>query len=216
MNQRSSAEETATIFVVSGSPAQIPGLGAGDGPSTALATASTTLLTEALKAAAPISIVSAHDPRWYTAHSGSFRAWGAEHINVGGGHFLGELVARWLLRESAAATGLEVPELRSTDTLDATGVQILVLDGSAGLTPRAPLALLPGADEAHAWCMQLLTGERPGNVEKQWLERRGVIEAQLWLELQAHSRLKDWTCTLCFEDTSLGVGRYVARWDKSA
>ena len=44
-----------------------------------------------------IDIVSSRDSRWYTAHTGSFTAWGRPDVTVRGGNYLGELVARFAL-----------------------------------------------------------------------------------------------------------------------
>ncbi|AZA11607.1 hypothetical protein [Corynebacterium gerontici] len=214
MNQTSSPTESSTIFVVSGSPAQVRGLGVGDNASTELAAQSIALLTQAVQSPSPVAIVCSHDNRWYTRHAGSFRSWGAANTSVGAGHHLGELVARWLLQQSSESAQHPMPEVLSQDSLSGHPTQIVVLDGSAGLSPKAPLAEVPGADEAHEWCTALLAGEGPGSVEKQWLQERGVIEADLWLELEAEIAQRGWSGGLYWSDMSLGVGRYVARWER--
>src|SRR5699024_11478988 len=58
-----------------------------------------------------------------------------------------------------------------------------MLDGSGGLTERAPLALLGTAAEVHSWCQEALQGQA-SPMEEHRLIDGGVIEPSLWLEVQ--------------------------------
>lgn len=162
----------------------------------------------------PVHLVGSRDPRWFTAHTGSFRAWGAPQVRVGGGNYLPELVMRYVLDAA------EVVEARDRLGHPREGVlTVVALDGSAGLTPRAPLSLLDGASWADQWCRDLLAGRhRPGErtgkemgeeADAGRLRAAGVIEPALWCELAAltprHACLVD-------ADATAGVGRYVAEW----
>ena len=145
-----------------------------------------------------IDIVCSQDERWYTAHTGSFAAWGGPEITVRAGNHLGELVARFALGDP------EVREVRGEiGTPDPDVVTVVVLDGPAGLTPRAPLALVDGAPEYHRRLCGWLDGGQPEVVDKQ------LLEPALWHELAA---LRPHKATLLDHDDTLGVGRYVAEW----
>lgn len=145
-------------------------------------------------------------PHGSTQHQ-SFRAWGAD-VAVTFGSCLPELVASYLLGPRSL-----LAEARSTITPLSSGrLTIVVLDGSAGLTARAPLALIPEADQAHRWCQDLLGGKCVESVTAQWLSERGVIHPELWVELAALQP----ACShheLLIADDSLGVGQYLAHWE---
>ena len=145
-----------------------------------------------------IDIVCSLDERWHTAHTGSFKAWGGPEITVRAGNHLGELVARFALGDP------EVREVRGViGTPDPDAVTVVVLDGPAGLTPRAPLALVDGAPEHHQRLCRWLDGGQPEVVDKQ------LLEPALWHELAA---LRPREARLIDHDDTLGVGRYVAEW----
>ena len=150
----------------------------------------------------PIHLVGSRARRWETGIPGSFRAWGAPQVSVGEGRHLPELVQRYVLGERAA----RVSEVRAELGSPAPGVlTLLALDGSAGLTERAPLALLPGAAAADEWCRALLSGEEVGSLPAE----SGLLEPSLWLEL---ARLRPTRAHLLAADSEHGVGRYVATW----
>ncbi|MDO5669511.1 MAG: hypothetical protein Q4G50_05860 [Corynebacterium sp.] len=151
---------------------------------------------------APIHLVSSRAARWETGVEGSFRAWGAPQVQVGTGRFLPELVQRYVLGEAA----LRVASVRGQlDEIEPAALTIVAVDGSAGLTERAPLALLPGAARADAWCRAMLAGQPPGELPAE----SGIIETQLWEELAA---LRPHNAELLEADSTHGVGRYVAAW----
>ena len=146
----------------------------------------------------PIDIACSLDDRWRTAHTGSFAAWGGPDITVRAGNHLGELIARFALGDP------EVREVRGViGTPDPDAVTVVVLDGPAGLTPRAPLALVDGAPEYHQRLCRWLDGGQPEVVDKQ------LPEPALWHELAA---LRPREARLIDHDDTLGVGRYVAEW----
>lgn len=154
----------------------------------------------------PVHLVGSRSPRWETSVTGSLRAWGAPQVQVGAGNHLPELVQRHVLGERAD----RVTEVRAVlGTPDPEALTLVALDGSAGLTERAPLALLERAPEADAWCRALLAGQTTGAAD--FLEEAGVIEPELWRELVA-LRPRPRKAELLEADTTHGVGRYVAAW----
>ena len=138
--------------------------------------------------------------------TGSLKAWGAA-TNLGGGNYLPEIMARYVLHS--------VPQLHARASREHIGqpdpaaLTIVVADGSAGLTERAPLALVPGAQEAHEWCEEVLMGASASKAGE-WLSQRGVVEPALWEELAG---LQPKKAQLLATDATLGVGRYVAGWE---
>lgn len=190
----------SNLWIVPGSPALVAEL-SPDPASRRLAAS-----VDQLAAAAgerPIDIVCSLDDRWRTAVTGSFKAWGAPNTRVRGGNHLGELVTRYALGDP------EVRGVRGTigeidRDIDRDAVTVVVLDGPAGLTPRAPLALIDGAPELHERLKRWLGGGGPEVVDKQ-----SVLEPALWEEL---ATVRAQRARLIDHDDTLGVGRYVAEW----
>lgn len=152
----------------------------------------------------PIHLVGSRSPRWQTALEGSFQAWGAPQVTVGAGHFLPELVQRHVLGERAH----RVDSVRgSVGVPDPAALTLVAVDGSAGLTPRAPLTLLDRGPDADEWCRSVLSGGQAA--DGAFLPEAGVLEPDLWLELAALSPQR---AELVEADISHGVGRYVAAW----
>lgn len=200
------------LVVLPGSPALVRELSPADDAGGRLLAGARELLAAALggDSARPVELVGSRAPRWRTGQAGSFAAWGAPQVTVGQGHHLPELVQRYVL----GAEARRVVSARGTlGKLNPEAVTVVALDGSAGLTARAPLALIEGAAEADVWCRALLAGTPaviPREIElTAWLSVRGVLEPELWAELAelrpAHAELK-------LADASLGVGRYIAGW----
>ncbi|QPK78357.1 hypothetical protein G7Y31_07160 [Corynebacterium lizhenjunii] len=164
--------------------------------------------------AEPIDVVCSLDSRWHTGHTGSFRAWGAPSVTVGAGNHAGELVARYVLADSSVDHLRNVRQVRgSLGSIVRTTV--VVIDGSAGLTQRAPLALREHGQWAHNWCQDLLS-QGPAAVaacDPARLHAAGVEEPHLWEDL---ARLHPVSTQLLAADSSLGVGRYVASWQLPA
>ncbi|MGO2573745.1 MAG: hypothetical protein ACTH8I_07015, partial [Corynebacterium casei] len=98
--------------------------------------------------------------------------------------------------------------------LNSEALTIIVVDGSAGLTARAPLALLDSAEEINQWCQEVLSGNNAQvgteAISEHKLVDAGVVEPQLWQELAAVQPRK---AELIDVDVTLGVGRYVAAWE---
>ncbi len=185
---------TGNVWIIPGSPALA--LSRDDEPSQRLLSA-----TRALAGTAdgrPIDIVCSLDGKWRTAHTGSLRAWGGPEVTVRGGNHLGEIVGRYALGDPV------VREVRPhIGDVGPDAVTVIVVDGPAGLTERAPLALQPGAPEVHEAIMRWLGGAEAVVVDKH------VLEPQLWREL---ATLERDNARLIDADASLGVGRYVAEW----
>lgn len=152
-------------------------------------------------------IVGSRDERWRTAHEGSFAAWGAPQVTVGGGSHLPELVARYVLGETIGVVGSRA----NIAPLSPGSLTVVVVDGPAGLTSRAPLSLVDGAPEAHASILEFLAGR--GRVDVDKLGTASVIEPSLWRELAALDVVR---AELIDSDDSLGVGAYVAAWEVRA
>lgn len=139
-----------------------------------------------------------------TELAGSFAAWGAPQVQVGAGNYLPELVARYAL----APYEPEVREVREHIGVPEPDVlTVVVVDGSAGLTARAPLALIESAPELHRALQQFVAGERSQLPEG--MEQLGVLEPGLWRELASLDARRQ----LLHADDSLGVGRYVGLWE---
>ena len=150
----------------------------------------------------PIHLVGSRSSRWETGVEGSFRAWGAPQVDVGAGYHLPELVQRYVLGERVS----RVSEVRAElGVPDPQALTLVAVDGSAGLTERAPLALLPGAAATDDWCRGLLSGQQVGPPPADG----GILEPELWLALAA---LRPTQAKLEMADTGHGVGRYVAAW----
>lgn len=167
-----------------------------------------------------VHIVYQQDARDFTGHAGSFRAWGGHDVVVSGGHYLPELVARYVIEpvverarvESGHPIAIDVANSVVDIIDDDRSVAIVVADGSAGLTARAPLALLDNGQWAHQWCQQLLgaeAGSDTSTCDEARLRDAGVLNTTPWLELQSLSSVAR---ELIDADDTLGVGRYVAQW----
>lgn len=195
------------LLVVPGSPAVVEKLAPSDTAGRHLVASVRALAGTGDTGARPIDIVGSRDERWRTGIAGSFRAWGSD-VTVGGGHFLAELVARYCLGPAEA----RVRDSRGTlAPFDPTALTVLVLDGSAGMTPRAPLALIDAAPATHHALRDFLAGAGPLPAD---LAERGVIEPQLWEELAALAvhGLRVSAQRVIADDASLGIGRFVAAW----
>nr|VDG63451.1 Uncharacterised protein [Streptococcus thermophilus] len=186
------------LLVVPGSPALVAELSPRDAAGRAIVAKARELTAGDTRA---IEIVGSRDPRWRTEHTGSFRAWGAD-VHVGGGNYLPELIARYIFPGRTIVNSREHIQPLNPDALT-----VVVVDGSAGLTPRAPLALISGAAETHRAMSAFLdgTGELPA-------ELPGVMEPGLWEELGVLEASK----SVLVSDDSLGVGRFLAAWEVHA
>ena len=188
-----------TLFIVPGSPALVQELSLANAASHHLTRTIRDTVLDAVPDGVPVDIVCPLDEDTYTAHTGSLRAWGAPQVQVGGGNHLGELVVRYVLGDRDYR-----PAREKIGQLDPEALTVVVVDGPAGVTPRAPLALVPGARETHEELQAFIAGNAPLPP----LEG-GVLKPELWYELAALSPVEQ---TLLAADDSLGVGRYVGVW----
>lgn len=206
-------EDFGIALVIPGSPALVQELAPSDEAAERMRTMIRKLVGSLIdgegKVADTIEIVGSQDERWRTDHTGSFAAWGAPDTTVGEGNYLPELVARYVLSPYAE----RITGSRASIGTPASGVvTVVVVDGSAGLSDRAPLALVEGAGQIHEQIKDFLagTGECP---PADALASTGVIEPALWVEL---AELDAEVRQLIDHDDSQGVGRYVAMLMKGA
>lgn len=197
------------LIIMPGSPALVRGLSPTDIAGAHLLGQVETLFHEHVgNTVAPVDLVGSRDDRWYTSHTGNFRAWGAPQVEVGGGNHLPELLQRYAL-------GRHADRIRATsDRLTGPvpgAVTVVAVDGPTGLTPRAPSSLVDGADEVDKWCRMLLRGEQVAIPSEQGLIHASLREPLLWCDLAQLADRVD-TAELLAADTSHGVGRYVAVW----
>ncbi|AKN77242.1 hypothetical protein HO100_06095 [Corynebacterium ulcerans] len=171
-----------------------------------------------------IDIVGTCDTNFRTNIEGSFKAWGAPQVNVGKGFYLPELIARYVAGPFIEDNPtVDVSEIRPRLGKPRGGtLTIVVVDGSAGLTERAPLALLDAGEETHQLMEKLLAGGPHAlhdGAEKEKFnalltpENGGVVHPDLWHEV---SELEVEEAFLALSDSSLGVGRFVAVWKGTA
>lgn len=194
------------IFVPT-SPALVPELGRGDSDSAMLLRVARTLIDDvcARHPVASISLVGSTYSRTYTAHTGSFRAWGASGVSVGAGNYLAELVLRYVVGDSSLPISA-TPFSPGPSVLTLVGV-----DGPAGLSDKAPLSLVPGARERHEWCEHVLRGDAVSwPEEKEELRRDGIIEPGMWWLLRNKRPIGP---QLHVSSDAHGVGRYLATWE---
>lgn len=196
--------EPFNLAVIPGSPALVPELAPRDEAASEIVDKIRALASA--EANMPIEIIGSTDPRWRTELTGSFRAWGAD-TTVGSGNDLAELVARYCLGEAESRiTGFR----GRLHPINPDALSVVVLDGPAGLTQRAPLAFIDAAPAAHEALIAFLDGrgELPAG-----LREAGVVEPELWEELGGVDRASS---SILFADSTHGVGRYVAAWQVSA
>ncbi|APT92371.1 hypothetical protein CPHO_05095 [Corynebacterium phocae] len=199
----------AYLLIVPSSPALVEELAPADPASRRLRHVARRMGRQYLPPEHPpkLDIVCSQDKKWRTGIAGSFRAWGAPHTQVGSGNFLGELVVRYIF--PAVPVGTVATRLCDVEH-GAGAVTAVAIDGSAGLTARAPLALVPHAERAHQWCLSVLAGARPEVPSESWLREAGIIEPSMWIEL---ANISPRHAVVLAEDSSLGVGRFVAHWE---
>ncbi|MCS4489163.1 hypothetical protein N7326_01320 [Corynebacterium sp. ES2794-CONJ1] len=195
------------LILIPPSPAIIPGIGRGDEQGALLYQRARAKLTELVTGkAASTRIVYRKCRRDFTRHTGSLQAWAPTSYRVSSGHYLPEIIARHLLPyEEASITHTS----ESIGPLCDGEVIILMLDGSAGMTERAPLSLLPQSSASDRWCLDLLQGRNFRRISYNFLLEAGVENPDLWLEL-ANYRQEFLKSELIHVDSSLGVARYVA------
>ncbi len=165
-----------------------------------------------------IVLVGSQDPRWRTEHRGNFRAWGAPEIQLADGHYLAELVLRYLCNELEPLITASYGSLQefAAHQHELGTLVLMGIDGSAGLSQSAPLAELPTASHAHQWSQALLGGNTSGpgfatHPNSEQLSRAGVWEPELWLEIAQLKAAGGITSLHLHDlDTTHGVARYIA------
>ncbi|MDU0477888.1 hypothetical protein QVA66_01390 [Staphylococcus chromogenes] len=141
-----------------------------------------------------------------TQRTGSFAAWGAPSISGLQGEYLCDLLASYLLR--CAGINLSCAPVNSMD--HNADVLIVVVDGPAGLSDRAPLALIPSAGERMQWCRSVLLGQTSVPASEAELQADGLIQPEIWQQLHGVTPNRPRILT---ESMEHGVGRIVARWE---
>lgn len=198
-----------TLIIMPGSPALVGELAPADTVGARLLARVRSLFADYLAdPEVPVDLVGSRADTWRTAHTGSFRAWGAPQVQMGGGTHLPELIQRYALGK------VFEPRVRAVGgnlaSISADAVTVVALDGSTGLTQRAPSSLLRGSAEMDRRCRELLSGQHTCLSEEQLLQA-GVREPQLWCELAGLADHVE-SAQLLDADISHGVGRYVAVW----
>ncbi|WP_293951225.1 hypothetical protein [uncultured Corynebacterium sp.] len=198
-----------TLIIMPGSPALVGELAPADAVGATLLQQIRSLFGQYLAGNnLPVDLVGSRADAWHTAHPGSFRAWGAPQIQLSGGSHLPELIQRYALGDELEPRVRAVGE--NLALISAGALTVVALDGSTGLTPRAPSSLVAGAADVDQWCRNLLAGE-PDSMSEEELAAGAVREPGLWLELAQLVRKVE-SAELIAADTSHGVGRYVAVW----
>lgn len=198
-----------TLIIMPGSPALVAGLAPADIVGHQILDQVRALFSGHLSDTdLPVDLVGSQADSWYTAHTGSFRAWGAPRVQVGGGNHLPELIQRYALGAFENRVRAVADHLGS---ISADALTLVALDGSTGLTQRAPSSLVAGATGADQWCRALLSGQRCAPMTEDELIDAAVREPLLWRDLAGLAERVD-TAELLVADTSHGVGRYLAVW----
>ncbi|QYH19611.1 hypothetical protein JKI95_11515 [Corynebacterium aquatimens] len=200
-------EETrAPVLLIPGSPALVAELSPAHAPSRRIAEAvrHAAELARNMYGASPVDIVCPCGERDYASRTGTFAAWGAPQVDVGGGNYLGELLTRYLLGERTYR-----PARETLAPLDPGALTVVVVDGPAGLTPRAPLAFIESAPGIHEALKHFIETGRdlPGAAA---LAQAGVDKHEPWEALAALNPVR---AELVDADDTLGVGRYVGLWE---
>lgn len=218
------------LVIMPGAPLMVPELAGGDEAAAMLRGAVAGTLRGVLDRAAQAGagaplIVRRPDDRLATGRTGTLAAWGAD-VRVGAGNHLPELLARWALRAAGApervVAGAEAVAVLP-DPWEHDGPLLVVADGPAALTDRAPLTLLDGAQEVDDACAEIAGGRRAAEGEALLaelgpaaLDRVGLYCAGLWQDLARFAEEiggdRDTTFEVVHRDCSHGVGYHVARW----
>lgn len=153
-----------------------------------------------------------------TGRIGSLAAWGAE-VDLGAGRHLPELIARRMLALAGADPAAAAATDRPAAAWAHPGPALVVAEGPAALTPRAPLTELPGAARLDAACAGVAAGAPGAAAELAALDpaearRVGLHTAPVWsaLAVLAAGPAAGATRRVLLAEACLGVGYHVARW----
>ncbi len=231
---------TRRLLLIPGAPLLVPELSGADSGAAEVRAEVLAAARRVLRPAAgdgsggsrPL-IVRRPDNRFATAHAGSFRAWGAG-VEVGGGTHLPELVARWVIRETGldpehvdVAAQLPDPfEPGGGDGADVAAPIVVVAEGPAALTARAPLTLLPEAEPIDDACAAIAAGEfggEPGDdpfgaFGPAACDRVGLHTMGVWQDLasfgaELKSGARSFGARATYRGAPHGVGYHVAEWE---
>ncbi|WP_018023850.1 hypothetical protein [Corynebacterium ulceribovis] len=204
----------AKLLIVPGAPLLVRDL-AGDDPAAASLHADVVAAVREFAAGEPVDVVIADDERWHTEHEGSFKAWGAD-LTVGYGKTLPELVARYLAREAGTTVGLVLTGL--PDMAEYPNKVLVVAEGTAALTERAPMAFQQRAVDIESYLEAIAGGDVStshrgaadlASVGQDNWEPVGLFTGPLWMDLAAQRPADK---QLLVHNTEFGVGYFVARW----
>ncbi|MBV7295282.1 hypothetical protein KRX51_05025 [Corynebacterium sp. TAE3-ERU12] len=221
---------SAELIIMPGAPLLVPELSGADETATAVRTHLLDALSQALAASntAPV-VVLADGPDVSSPVAGSLKPWGAD-ITIGAGHRLAEILARWALRECgadpvAATARLGLPQPDTAEYrfhADAHQVYLVVAEGPAALTPRAPLTDIPVAHDVNKACTQIAALDRVAEAQAALagfdgsdsaaIEQIGFYTADIWHQLAELAIATDPRAEATFHTSAHGVGYHVARW----
>ena len=204
------------LLLIPGAPLLVPELSGAD-PAAARLRAACVAAAGAVLADGPRPlIVRRPDDRFATTHTGSFRAWGAD-VDVAGGNHLPELVARWVIGAAGRDAGDVDLAAQLPDPFDFRDVTVdgeprpivVVAEGPAALTARAPLTLLAEGSDPF------------GDVGPSACGEVGLGTVGVWQDLAAFGAAlrmdaRDFTAHATYRDASHGVGYHVAEWGWTA
>lgn len=225
------------LLLIPGAPLLVPELSGAD-PAAARLRAACVAAAGAVLADGPRPlIVRRPDDRFATTHTGSFRAWGAD-VDVAGGNHLPELVARWVIGAAGRDAGDVDLAAQLPDPFDFRDVTVdgeprpivVVAEGPAALTARAPLTLLDGAQRIDDICAAIAAGDDAalaegsdpfGDVGPSACAEVGLGTVGVWQDLAAFGAAlrmdaRDFTAHATYRDASHGVGYHVAEWGWTA
>ncbi|WP_295627081.1 hypothetical protein [uncultured Corynebacterium sp.] len=217
---------TRRLLIIPGAPLLVPELSGADADAAALRAAVLAAASRVLGAssadARPLIVRSPDDSR-ATAHVGSFRAWGAD-VTVGGGVHLPELVARWAIAQCGRDPERVEVSARLPEPFagDGDAPIIVVADGPAALTARAPLTLLPEAEPIDEACADIAAGRFDAGAPFAGVDSAkgvavGLADAEIWRDLAGFgaavaNEAGSFTAEASYRGAPHGVGYHVAEW----
>ena len=229
---------TRRLLLIPGAPLLVPELSGADAGAAEVRAAVLAAARRVLGDAGPAGggasrplIVRRPDDRFTTSHAGSFRAWGADVV-VGGGTHLPELVARWVVREAGldpehVDVAAQLPDpFEVGGAGDGDGPIIVVAEGPAALTARAPLTLLPEAAPIDDACAAIADGRfngEPGHdpfgeFGPRACDAVGLYTLGMWQDLanfgaELSLDARSFAAEATYRGAPHGVGYHVAQWE---
>lgn len=150
----------------------------------------------------------------YTALAGSLLPWGSA-AEVGKGHYLPELIARWVLREVSNSVLVDATFTSVKAALESRYHRILIVaDGPSGLSENSPIGFKAGAHALDALCREAfapMAGENKSSLAAD--SQTPLVAAEcgwrdfnLWRELRA---LEASESKMLYSAAPFGVGYHV-------